>query len=305
MSPVVILPQAALVARRGGVRREVDALLSVQRFFAGILPEPWDVRTQLEAGEPPRRPYALIEFAGPGLSTGGPAAQDRTVPITANLYLEHTAALSREDAANAALIVREDVWQAVKWGPDEIRPTTDRIPLYSYLPRTEKHRFKVAGATGGTFTVTIAGETTIALAPSVTAEQLAAMIGVALGAAPDSLIGYDRGNGLWDVEYGGEFAGVNVSAPSIDGTLLTGSRPVATARTLLEGAAAPWRTASDYMRVDSFQQSTVLDPTDPSRVMVAVDLRLTFTRGLPLSSGQRILQRISATVGSGIGALDP
>lgn len=277
------------------MRREADALLSVQRFFAGILPEPWDVRTRLEAGEPPDRPFALIEFAGPERTTGAGAMLDRALPITANLYLAKTT--SRQAAIDAALELREQVWQAVKWGANAERPTTDRIELYSYLPRVEVHRFKVAAA-GGTFTITIGADTTAAIAAAATAAQVAAAIAAAIGADAGSVTGVDRGTGLWDVEYGGELAGQDVGTPSIDGALLTGSQPIATARTMLQGAAAPWRSASDWMRVASFEQSTVLDPADPSLAMVAVDLRLTFTRGLPLPSGQRILQRISATVGS-------
>jgi hypothetical protein len=262
------------------MRRELDALLSVQRFIAAALPEPWDVRTDLETGEPPERPFALVEFVGPGLTAGGPAAQDRTLPLVANLYLAK--ADTRAAATDAALDVRETIWQAVRWGSDPARPTTDRIPLYSYEPRIERHRFKVADATGGTFTIDVGEGPTSALPPGVTPTQLAAA---------------RRGTGLWDVEYGGALAGVNIGAPTIDRTGLTGDHRVVQARVMLEGAAAPWRTASDYLRVDDFQQTTIRDPADPSLVMVAVDLRLTFGRGLPVPSAQRILQRIGANGG--------
>jgi hypothetical protein len=94
------------------MRTEREALLSLQRFVAGVLPEPWDVRTDLETGDPPQRPFALIEQAGGAETTGGPATQDIIIPFTANLYLARQD--TREAATDAALDVRELVWQAVK-----------------------------------------------------------------------------------------------------------------------------------------------------------------------------------------------
>lgn len=321
------------------MRREFDALLSAQRFIAAALPEPWDVRTDLETGEPPERPFALVELVGPGLTTGGPAMQDRTLPLVASLYLAK--ADTRAAATDAALEVREAMWQAVRWGSDPARPTTDRIPLYSYVPRLERHRFKVV-ATGGTFRVDSGAGWTDDLPFDVTAGDLAAAIvatftlgGTTLTEGGDPLVTQDddpldpgitpgsvtvtaRGIGLWDVEYGGDLAGIPLSGvllseggdllvtedgdlldtvPAIDGSLLEGPRVAATATVLLMGAAAPWRTASDYLRVDSFTQTTIRDPVDPSLVMVAADLRLTFGRGLPVPSAQRILQRIGANGG--------
>lgn len=279
------------------MRRERDALLSLQLFFAGLLPEPWDVRTSLEAGEAPERPFALIELAGPGDTTGGGRLMDRALVVSAGLF--PVGQDTREAALDAALDLRETVWQAVKWGPDPKRPTTDLIALYAYEPRVETHRFKVAGATGGTFTATVNGHATAPLPPTANASQLAAAIATAISAPAGAITGTDRGAGLWDINYGGDLAGGNIGAPAIDGSLLTGSRKQVLARTMLEGAPAPWRTPSDFMRVQSFTQTTLPDSADPTLVMVAVDLRLTFARGLPLPFGQRILQRISATVGSG------
>jgi len=286
------------------VRRELDAILSLQRFFAGVLPEPWDVRTELEAGEAPERPFALIEQAGDAQTTGAPPMQEIAVPMTANLYL--AAAETREAATTAALELREEVWKAVKWGFDPRRPTTDRIPLYAYEPRLERHRFRVAFATAGTFVASVDGHEAVPLPPTTMAEELASEIEEALAdsgdfpdLAPGDVVGQDRGSGLWDIEYGGSLAGQNIGPPSIDGALLTGVLPVVEAKTLLEGAPAPWRGPSDYMRVASFAQNTVRDQSDPALVMVAADLRLTFVRGLPLPLDRRILQRVSATGSSG------
>ena len=284
------------------MRSERDALLSLQRLFASVLAEPWDIRTDLEAGEPPERPFALIELAGAGETSGAPAAQELIVPLTANLYLERQE--TREAATEAALELRERVWAAVKWGPDPRRPTTDRIPLYAYEPRAERHRFRVSGATGGTFVASVDGHDAAPLAPTVGATDLAVAIEAALLAGGVTLtagdvVGYDRGVGLWDVHYAGTLAVVSVGVPVIDGSGLEGSLAEVSARTLLEAAPSPWRGPSDYMNVSSFSQNTVRDLSDPALVMVAVDLRLTFARGLPLPLDQRILQRVSATGGSG------
>lgn len=270
------------------MRSEGDAFLSVQRFFAGLLPEPWDVRVDVEAGGSPDRPFALVELAGSSETSGAPVAQDLIVPIVANLFLPHAG--SRGEATNAALALREEVWQAVKWGPDPRNPTTDRIPLYCYDPRVECHRFKAWRP----FTITVAGETTDLLTPPVTAADVAAAVGAAIGANPGDVTGQDRGGRLWDVFYGGDLAGDRIGTPTV-------SEGDGWARVMLEGAPVPWRGPSDYMKVSSFSQNTVPDDADPTLVMVAVDLRLTFARGLPLPLDLRVLQRISATADSGPG----
>lgn len=275
-------------------RRDTDALLSLQAFFHAALPAPWTVWRVLEEGDDPQRPFALVEQAGDAETDGAPAVQQVTIPFTVNLYL--ASAETRKGADDAAAEVREQVWQAVKWGPNPRQRTTDRIPLFSWRDRVERHRIR-ATATGGTCTVSIGTATTDPLTPDMLADDVANSIAAALIADgqdldPSDVVGYQRGVGLWEIAYGGKLAGTRVGDPSIDGSDLTGPGVVAEARTILEGTPAPWRGPSDYMRVESFAQNTVRDPDDPKLVMVAVDLRLTFVRGLPLPLDQRILQRI-------------
>ena len=286
------------------MRTEAEAIWSLQRFFGSVLPEPWDVRTDLEAGDPPERPFALIEQAGQAMTTGAPVNQDLMIPVTVNLFLPGQA--TREAATDAAFALREQVWQMIKWGPDPRRPTTDRIPLYCYTPRVETHRFRVPWwHADDLFTITVAGATTVPLTSTALAADIAAAIANALVSAgvefnPGDIAGQDRGTRLWDVSYGGVLAGDRIGDPSM--TMLSGP-PAETdwATTILQGAPAPWRGPSDYMRVENFSQSTVRDPSDPTLVMVPVDLRLTFTRGLPVPSDLRILQRVFASVDSGPG----
>lgn len=271
------------------MRSELDAILSTQRFVAGVLPEPWDVRTDLETGEPPVRPFAMVELAGSAETSGAPVTQDVIVPMVVNLFPVRGA--SREAATDAALALREQMWQAVKWGPDPRRPTTDRIPLFDYSPRLEQHRFSVP-AGSGPFRITVAGHQTAPITLPATAAEVALEVSVAIDAEPEDVIGQDRGTGLWDVFYAGDLAGVRVGDPTIT---------IGTAKTLLQGAPAPWRSPSDYMRVQSFSQNTVRDDADPMLVMIAVDLRLTFARGLPLPLDLRVLQAITASADSGPG----
>jgi hypothetical protein len=116
------------------MRTETDATLSLQRFFAGILAEPWEVVLVVEGGTDPERPYATVELLDSVPTEGPPAMQQVTLPFVTNLY--PAIFDSRKAAQQGARDLRELVWQAVKWGPDARRPTTDRIPLFDYDPET-------------------------------------------------------------------------------------------------------------------------------------------------------------------------
>lgn len=271
------------------MRTEGDAIKSLQRFFAGFLPEPWDVRRTVESGREPQRPYALIEQNGTAdTSGGGPAAQDVVVAYSANLYLP--LAQGRQAADDAAIALREQVWTAVKWGPDLGRVTMDRIPLYSYDPRLEVQRVRVRDATAGTFRLSRNGSVwTDAIPRDTDAAGLQAQLDdLQMGVMQVTA----RGVGVFDVAFSGQLAGVNVDPLHIDTSSLTGP---GTVTVILEGAPAPWRSPHDYLRVDSFAQTTIRDPEDPKLVQVAVDLRCAFTRGVPLPSDHMLLQRVTAT----------
>jgi hypothetical protein len=271
------------------VRTEQDAIRSVQRWLAGFLVAPWDIRLTVESGVEPQRPYALLEQNGTAATNGGgPAAQDVIVAYSLNLYLPMAA--SRQAADDAAMALREQIWTTVKWGPDLRRPTMDRIPLYAYEPRSEVQRVRVRDATAGSFALSRGGVTWTAAIPRDTGKA-------GLQAALDTLqlgvmLVTARGVGVFDVAFIGALAGIKVEALHIDTSALTGP---GTVDVLLEGAAAPWRGPSDYLRVDSFGQTTLRDPDDPKLVQVAVDLRCAFTRGTPLPSDHMLLQRVTAT----------
>jgi hypothetical protein len=165
------------------VRTELDALLSVQRWAASFLPEPWDVRRVLESGEEPARPYALIEYLGSADTAGAPAMQDVTVAFTLNLYLPE--AESRQAADDVALALRETVWLAAKVGPNVRRPKTGPI---------------VFDATAGDVQAALDA----ALPAGVTTQVLA------------------RGRGVFDVHFGGTLLGAAIDLLDIDTASLTG-----------------------------------------------------------------------------------
>lgn len=274
-------------------RRELDALLSLQKFVAGVLDEPWDVRRDVETGREPVRPYVLVEQNGPASADGSKNLQTLTVAYTINAYLP--SADSRSAAEDAAMGVREQMFAAVKWGADLSNPTPDRIPLYCYLDRPTVQRVSVRGATAGTWALAGVGEAStgaIAFDADDTGVQAALD-----AAAPGQAIAERRATGIFDIHLVGDLSGSDVPLMTLDAThLVGGARDVAL---VLRGAPAPWRNRPDFIRVESFGQTTIKDPDDPALMQVAVDLRCTFARGLPLPFGQMLLQRICATNGNG------
>lgn len=268
-------------------RRETDALRSIQRFAAGVLLDPWDVRLSLETGTEPVRPFALVEEVGSVGSDGSASFQDVTVAYAISCYLPRED--SRQAAADAAMGIRERWWQAVKHGPDSARPTTDRIPLYSYEPRPTVQRVRVRGATSGTWRLRHAGVWTAPIAhnPSEGTVQ-AAVAAIAPGA-----VVHARGVGVFDLWFLGSLNGTDVPALTLDTAGLVGANQPSV-RVLLQGAPAPWRGHADYLRVLSFSQRTLRDQDDPALVMVAVDLRCAFTRGPAVASAQMLLQQITS-----------
>jgi hypothetical protein len=273
------------------VRREEDAIRSLRRFFGSFLLEPWDVRLTVEAGIEPQRPYALVEQNAPASWDGSTNLQEATVAYTASLFLPEAG--SRQAADDVALALREQVFQAVKWGPDLRRPTTDRIPLYCYEPRNEVQRVTVRGSTG---TWRLGFDS--AWTPDLESDAGEGNVQAALDSIEDgNTMVVARGGGVFDVIFTGALEGEDVAPLELDATQLAGGAP--SLRVVLEGAPAPWRSERDFMRVESFGQTTIRDEDNPALVMVAVDLRCTFARGRALPFDQMLLQRISATGSSG------
>lgn len=276
------------------MRTEADALLSLQRYFADVLPEPWDVRVKVEAGREPDRPYALVEQNGPSSTTGAPVTQDVTAAYSVNLYLPTVEGELRKTAELRALQWREVVWQAVKWGPDPRRPTTDRIPLFSFTPRLEVQRLSFTRATGGWLLVGYGGAWTPPIAWDA---DLPAVQSAFDALDRDAFAVERRASRIFDVHFGGDLAGQPVDLLEVDDDALE-SIAAPTVGRRLSAAPAPWRSDRDYLRVESFSMTTVQDEDAPALLMVAVELRCAFARGLPVPFGQMLLQRLNATAGN-------
>lgn len=279
------------------MRRELDAILSVQRFLAGVLPDPWDIRRAVESGREPERPYALIEQVGDSGSDGAPGRQDVTVSYSVNLYLPRPGDKRRGTADDAAFALRELVWQAFKVGPDARRPVSDRVPLFSYEPRPAIQRVSVRGSTAGTWRLSDDSGATWsgALARNAVVAAVQAAVDGIVGAG--NAVVRRRADQVFDVGFTGALEGVDVPLLTLDATALTGG--ARTVAHVLRGAPAPWRGASDYLRVEDFSLTTVRDEDDPTLVMVAAVVRCAFRRGAPLALDSVLLQEINVTAGIG------
>lgn len=98
----------------------------------------------------------------------------------------------------------------------------------------EVQELNIAGATGGTFTLTVNGETTTALAYNA----IASVIQAALIALP-SLVSGDvvvaGSAGVFTITFGGTFADEDVAQIAPDGSLLTGTSPTIAVTTNTQG----------------------------------------------------------------------
>jgi hypothetical protein len=274
------------------VRRELDALRSLQRYVGMALPAPWDVRIALEAGPMPQRPYALVTANAAASSSGRRDVYDLTLPYTVHLY--PAPAETRAASIEQELELREVLLNLVEVGIDP--GTHRRLPLWSYLPREAIQRIKVT-AGGGTWRTRQPGATLEDLPGPWTDEiaynATAGDVQAALEAAGLAVAVIRRGSRLHDVH----FLTVGVDEPLLegDGSLLlasSASRPAALeVEHVLHGAEAPWRSDRDFMRLDADPQlNTVRDAADPRMMMVALDLRCTFGRSQPIPSDSTLLQ---------------
>lgn len=286
---------------------ETEAVKSVQRLMAEVFDEflgaDGSVERAIEQSGAPPRPFILVEQTAP--SSGQEVGVGRelvTVPITVTVYL--AAQDTRVQALDAAGEARSLLVAAVQHGVEAGRSTPRRIRRWHYSPRVERHLIGVTADTG-TFSITIdrpsgPNAETVEIALGASAAAVADHLEVALAAAgatvqAGDIVGVDRGQNLWEISYGGGLAGVRVGEPSVDASLLAAAAPGVSTRAdvLLQGAAAPWRNDSDFLRVEAFSISPpIVDPDDPTLVTLAADLRCTLVRGPHLPSIHRVVQRV-------------
>lgn len=281
------------------MREELDALKSLQRYFGQVLEAPWDVRTILEQGDPPERPYALVTRNGPLLSSGPRDSLLVTAAVTVHAY--PAIAETMKDSEALELELRELLWTAVEYGHPGTPARHRRLPLWDYAGRNARQRFRILRATGGTYALRVRGQA--ALTAPIAHDADGAAVLAAIEATPDVEPGEveleRRAPGHFDVVHVGGQGAMPQPELEVDGAdLLPAGVAGVETRTILEGAAAPVRGPSDFLRVAADPQvNTRRDDDEPRRMMVALDLRCTFRRGQPVPSGQTILQRIGAVGG--------
>lgn len=275
------------------MKREEDAVRSVRRWLAGLLPEPWNIVGRLEPGRAPDRPFALVEQLTAPSSRGG-RIQDITLPVTVMLYPEPGRTRAAADAQSLEL--RETLWRAVRWGQDPRRHTLDLLPMWSFVSRPERWRVW-ARATGGTLTLTIGAVTTAPFAHDATPQDVAGALG---DAGLDGIVVTRAATGMWDLEFA-DLAGGQpgaVVATSVDLVCAPGyGHPSVIADRVLAGRVAPWRTGRDWMRAESYSADVIPDPDDLKLHAIAVSLRLTWVRTAQVPSGP-VMTRIRATSGN-------
>lgn len=113
------------------MRTEADVMRSLQRYFALVLGDTWEVRQWTDEGsfEPP---YARVAEAGPASYVSQRVYTDITLPVQVHLYAPP--AISTSAAIGAARDLREQVMQAIEVGQIDVTNAAfpRRIPLFDY-----------------------------------------------------------------------------------------------------------------------------------------------------------------------------
>lgn len=272
------------------MRTELDALRSMQRYVAQALPEPWEVLLEVEAGDPPARPFAVVSADGDGDTLGLLAAPEVRLPVTVQAYPAPgaTRALSLE----AAMAVRESLWDLVHLGAAPGRPML--LPLFAYEGAPEVQHVELVGATGGTFALTFDGEATapidVKAQPTHVRWALEALASVDVGTV--EVVG--RVGGPWAVRFVRARTGVPQPLLEGDASGLTGQAPEVFVARLQAGSPDPYRRPVDFARIEQPTRGIMRDPADPQQRTVTLGCRLTWGRRGRLPSAEMILTSIRA-----------
>jgi hypothetical protein len=109
------------------MRTAIDALRSLKRYTAEVLPDEWEVRLAEEQAAF-ERPFALVGPAGPELYRGPAHTADVVFPCAINLYPEKGS--TPEEALIWALETSEFIYQGFRMGVGYGGPM--RVPLWDY-----------------------------------------------------------------------------------------------------------------------------------------------------------------------------
>lgn len=110
------------------MRAETDGLLSIQRYFGQVL-DAYDVRTELELGQDPERPFALVTL---NTTTHGLAQRQRTLVVTVHAFPAPADTMKASRAEELAL--REVLLRAVEFGHPGTPARPGRLPLWDFDP---------------------------------------------------------------------------------------------------------------------------------------------------------------------------
>lgn len=282
------------------MRTPTDVLLSLQRAVARVLPEPWQVLTELE-NEVPVRPYAMVGFDGEPETDGLLDHPEQIVPATIYAYTSPKAngtELSRAQAARYAEAIADAIWQALATGEqDDDGPGRPMLlPIFDYDGRNEIQQITITGDdTDGTFALDFDGHTTNDLVRRAQARQMRLALEALPNVSPGDVWVYARrAGGPWAVRFQGALSGAPMPLLTVDRSNLTGTDPDADVEVLAAGSPDPWRNASDFARIDRLSAGQAGDLSDPRQRTVTVKLRLTWSRKGHVPSPEMILQRITA-----------
>ncbi len=134
-------------------------------------------------------------------------------------------------------------------------------------------------ATGGTFTLTFAGQTTAAIASEATAAAVEAALEALSNVAPGDVTVTGAAGGPYTITFGGDLANTNVAAITTDATALTGGAGTAVVTTGTAGGADLGDTAIGHL----FSGQTV--PAAGDLHCALLDVGRVIVANLPEGSG--------------------
>lgn len=272
------------------VRTIDEARMSVQRYIAQVLPEPWEVVLTVE-NETPQRPFAVVTRAGdvtPEGLIGSPLVE---APFA--VYAYPPKAGTRREALEAEDEVAEALLAALEQGVGDGRELL--IPLWHYGGRPAVVELDVPAAVvagADVWRIGYDGRWSAPLPRRVQATQVQAAIADLIPGdgtiAPRVQVA--RLGGPYHLIDDGPFAGRQLEEVTVQ---VPGGDPVA-ATVLQQGDPGPWRDPREFLRVSQVSVGGQDDDEDPTMRRVNVSMRVAWGRPArpargPLLAGVRVL----------------
>lgn len=270
------------------MRTENDALRSLQRHVAAALPTFKEILLEVEAGQEPERPFAVVS-ADEWTATEHVGRPWVTLPTTISAYVKGASRLAAREAAQDA---REALWHALRVGEGAGRERL--VPLFDYTGRPAVQHVEFVRASGGTFALQHGAEWT---APLLYPPQ-PRHVRLALEALPDLEPGdvwvFGKRGGPLDVRFDGRLRGDAVPLMAADVADLDGTNPGIVVSEVAAGSADPWRDPRDFLTVEAPSFGGMPDPADARLRTVTVGVRLTWGRNGRVRSPEMTLRAIHA-----------